>query len=258
MITSLATVVLLFVAYFQLRSLARTSRSDFLYRLKKDFFTQDVRRLLFLVERDYLEFPEEEIPHFKIVGRDQPIVAERMKDLGIQGDSVGTYIMEDVLLGPLEDLGFLEKRGMVDFEEVYEAFETYFLICVECKALHHYFEWSRADLYDDNVYDNLLTLAKKLKEQGKKIRARKRWRLSLTTRWKQGRPNCRSCFVTASWAWGSRELGWGVEAPTVWNFIPPARVGSEQNFAANGHDCLDAHQLVIVTLRHSTSWMPCG
>ena len=185
MITAVATVVLLFVAYFQLRSLARTSRSDFLYRLKKDFFTQDVRRLLFLVEHDCLEFQEKEIPHFKIVGRAQPIVAERMKDLGIEGDSVSTYSMEDVLLGPLEDLGFLEKRGMVDFEEVYEAFETYFLICVECKVLQHYFEWSRADLHDDDVYDNLLMLAKELKEKGKKIRARKRRRRSLTARWKQ-------------------------------------------------------------------------
>ncbi len=188
MITAVATVVLLFVAYFQLRSLARTSRSDFLYRLKKDFFTQEVRRLLFLVERGCLEFHEKEIPYFKIVGRDRPIVVERMKELEIQGDSVSTYRMEDVLLGPLEDLGFLEKRGMVDFQEVYEAFETYYLICLKSEVLQHYFEWSRRDLDDDDVYDNLLTLAKKLKEKGEKIRTHKRWRRSLKTLWKKIAP----------------------------------------------------------------------
>jgi hypothetical protein len=130
MITAVATFVLVFVAYFQLKSLARTSRSDFLYRLKKDFFTHEVRRLLFLVERDYLEFQEEEIAHFKIIGRDQPRVAERMRELGIEGDSVSTYRMEDELLGPLEDVGFLEKIGMVDFREVYETIETYYLKCM--------------------------------------------------------------------------------------------------------------------------------
>jgi len=96
--------------------------------------------------------------------------------------------MEEVLLGPLEDLGFLEKRGMVDFQEVYEAFETYYLICLKSEVLQHYFEWSRRDLDDDDVYDNLLTLAKKLKEKGEKIRTHKRWRRSLKTLWKKIAP----------------------------------------------------------------------
>jgi hypothetical protein len=43
MITALATVTLVGVAYWQLRSLVRTSRSDFLHRVKKNFFTNEVR-----------------------------------------------------------------------------------------------------------------------------------------------------------------------------------------------------------------------
>jgi hypothetical protein len=73
MITAVATIVLVCVAYWQLKSLARTSRSDFLYRLKSDFFNEDARRLICLAENDMLKFHAEgEIPHFEIVGLDRP------------------------------------------------------------------------------------------------------------------------------------------------------------------------------------------
>jgi hypothetical protein len=123
-----------------------------------------------------LEFQEGDLPYFKIIGRERAGVIDRMRELGIEGDSINVSTMEDVLLGPMEDLGVLERLGLVDLEEVYEAFETYFLVCTECKVLKQYFEWSRSDVEDDDVYDNLLTLGAKLKAEGEKIRIKKRWR----------------------------------------------------------------------------------
>jgi len=175
MITAIATIALIAVAYWQLSNLAQTSRSDFLYRLKKDFFTDDARRLIFLAEHELLEFHEQEIPHFEIIGREKISVIERMRELGIKGDSVSVYLVDDALFGPIEDLGVLEKLGLVSLQEVYEAFVTYINICVESEPLKAYLDWSRKDAEDDDVYDNLLNLYNKLKKETPRIRQEKRW-----------------------------------------------------------------------------------
>src|ERR1017187_7444175 len=64
--TAVITIILVLVAWVQLRDLARTSRADFIFRLKNDFFTAEARRLLFLVEEDLLRFEDDKIPYFSI------------------------------------------------------------------------------------------------------------------------------------------------------------------------------------------------
>lgn len=174
MITALATVALIAVAYWQLHSLATTSRSDFLFRLKKDFFTNESRQLIFLAENDLLEFEAAPVAHFRITGRDNPQIAERMEELHIKGKSIRTYAVDDALLGPLEDMGVLESMGLLSLKEIYEAFVTYVNICVESKPLAEYLKFCRRDEEDDDVYDHLLLLHKKLKRQTPKIREAKR------------------------------------------------------------------------------------
>jgi len=175
MVTAVATIVLILVAYWQLKSLAKTSRSDFLYRLKSDFFSKEARQLIFLAEYNLLKFQaQDEVPHFEIIGRERPGVADRMKELGIEGNSISVYLVDDVLLGPMEDIGVLEKLGLVTIEEVYEVFVTYINICVESLPLKEYLAWSRKDPQDEDVYDNLFRLYEKLKEETPKIRRKKR------------------------------------------------------------------------------------
>jgi hypothetical protein len=174
MVTALATIVLICVAYWQLRSLARTSRSDFVYRLKSDFFTDEARRLICLAEHDMLKFHDAgKIPYFEIVGQGAVGVADRLKELGVEGKTVSVYLVDDKLLGPLEDIGVLEKLGLVSLEEVYEVFVTYIEICVESAGLKEYLAWSRKDPDDEDVYDNLNRLYKKLKAKGPQIRKKK-------------------------------------------------------------------------------------
>jgi len=175
MVTAVATIVLILVAYWQLRSLAKTSRSDFLYRLKSDFFNEEARRLVFLAEYDLLKFhAQDQVPYFEIIGRERPGIADRMRELGIAGDSISVYLVDDVLLGPMEDVGVLEKLGLVTLEEVYEVFVTYINICVESIPLKEYLAWSCKDPQDDDVYDNLFHLYERLKKATPKIRRRKR------------------------------------------------------------------------------------
>ncbi|MGB7764989.1 MAG: hypothetical protein WBL33_08190, partial [Candidatus Acidiferrales bacterium] len=166
MIGAIATVILVFVAYWQLKNLARTSRSDFLFRLRSDFFNDDARRLIFLAEHKLLKFHgEDEIPYFEILGRDRPRVADRMRELNIEGDTVSMYLVDDKLLGPIEDIGVLERLGLLTLNEVYEAFVTYINICVESPGLKEYIQYSRKDPEDDDVYDNLLYMHEKLQKK---------------------------------------------------------------------------------------------
>lgn len=174
MVTALATISLIYVAWWQLRSIARTSRSDFLYRLKSDFFTDEARRLVFLAENELLKFhPEDQIPYFEILRSGGPGGADRMRELSIEGNTISVYLVDDTLLGPMEDIGVLEKLGQVSLEEVYEVFVTYLNICVESPGLKEYLEWSRKDPEDYDVYDNLLHLYEKLKEKTPQIRQKK-------------------------------------------------------------------------------------
>jgi hypothetical protein len=56
MITRLATVLLIVVAWIQLGSIGKTSQADFIFRLKGEFFTEKARRLIFLIDYEKLKF----------------------------------------------------------------------------------------------------------------------------------------------------------------------------------------------------------
>jgi hypothetical protein len=92
MVAAAATVALIIVAWRQLRSLAKTSRSDFLYGLKSDFFTKEARQLVFLANEELLCFHvEPDIPYFEIVDRNNPGVIDRLKELDIEAKSISIY-----------------------------------------------------------------------------------------------------------------------------------------------------------------------
>src|SRR5664279_233116 len=65
------TVALFIVAKKQLTNLAetsaleqRTNRANFVYRIRRDFFTPQARQLMFLIEENLLKFHPEDVLHF--------------------------------------------------------------------------------------------------------------------------------------------------------------------------------------------------
>jgi len=54
--TAVATIALVIVGFWQLKGLNKTSREDFLQKLKNDFFSKNERRLMFLIENKFLKF----------------------------------------------------------------------------------------------------------------------------------------------------------------------------------------------------------
>jgi hypothetical protein len=173
MVTAVFTAVIAVVAYIQLGALVRGSRSDFLYRLKKDFFTEETRRLMFLVDNDLMEFRDEEIPYFQITPGTDGKTAVRLREMGIQDAAISPYLIDDVLLGPLEDLGVLEKLKQVSLEEAYEHFDYYVEASAENRAIRAYL-LSSSDGPEDDAYDHFQGLYEKLKAKGPEIRQKKR------------------------------------------------------------------------------------
>src|ERR1700722_15044937 len=128
MATALLTLALAWVAWKQLRDLARTNRSDFLYKLKKDFFTEVETELIFLIENDLLIF-NPQTPSFDTVEKN---------GVKPEKDAFTTNTIDDVLLGPLEDVGLYWNLKALSFNEVYEIFDYYIRSVVENKAIGEY------------------------------------------------------------------------------------------------------------------------
>lgn len=163
MATALLTLALAWVAWKQLRDLARTNRSDFLYKLKKDFFTEVETELIFLIENDLLIF-NAQTPSFDTVEKN---------GVKPEKDAFTTNTIDDVLLGPLEDVGLYWNLKALSFNEVYEIFDYYIRSVVENKAIGEYIDWVRKDPGNEDIYDHLLHIYEKLKKEGPKIRKRK-------------------------------------------------------------------------------------
>ena len=179
MLTAITTIALAAVAYRQLSDLAATSRSDFLYKLKKDFFTERARRLVFLVENGLLEFRDESIPFFKVVTGGDALIQSRLEELGITDESVSAYLVDDVLLGPLEDVGLLLRTDSVSMAEAYEQFDSYAQMCFDDTAMRSYLESAREGEGNEDVYDGIQFLYQKLQREGPKIREKKKKKKAL-------------------------------------------------------------------------------
>jgi hypothetical protein len=166
MVTGVATTALIFVAWSQLHNLAEVSRGDFIYRLKKDFFTEESRGLLFLLEYHLLEFVKEPTAHFVVEKERRADYEARAQELKINYHTLSTYVIDDLLLGPLEDVGLLLETKLIGKKEAYEEFYTYVKACAEDEAVMAYIAWAKSEAGDEDVYDHFDTLRMKLKKYG--------------------------------------------------------------------------------------------
>jgi hypothetical protein len=173
MFTGVATVILIIVAWKQLGDLGRISKADFIYRLKNDFFTDETRRLIFLVEATLIKFVAEPVAHFVIEVPDQAAYGPRLQELGVAEKSVSTYIIDDKLLGPLEDAGLLLDDGVITPRQAYEVFYTYTRSCAENSEIQKYIKWVRREPSDFDIYDQFLAFHEKLEKYSGKLLKKK-------------------------------------------------------------------------------------
>lgn len=159
------TALLAWVAWKQLSSLAESSTSDFLFRLKSDFFSEQTRKLAFLIEQDLLKFQDAEIPYFSIPDFNKAELKLRLQELGITESTISTYFLDDTILGPLEDVAFYLDEKRITRRQVYEIFSYYICICAESPAIQAYKEACRRQPGGSDVYAGLDRLAKLMRQE---------------------------------------------------------------------------------------------
>lgn len=159
-LTALLTGVLAAVAWVQLGSLAKSSRSDFLYRLKSDFFTPEARKLVFLIEEGLLHFEDGKIPYFSIPRFEDQELRHRLQELGVASRTVSTHLIDDVILGPLEDVAFYFSEGRITKAQIYAVFSYYIRICARSKAIEAYKIRCRRGAGDGDIYAGVDRLQK--------------------------------------------------------------------------------------------------
>lgn len=147
-LTGIFTALLALIAYYQLRSLAKTSKADFIHKFKHDFFTSDTRKLFMKVDLGQIKFIENGKPPY-------------FKDTTNQ-EHITTYEIDDLLLGHLEDLGTFEKNGVIDIDMLYELFDYYISKSWKNEEIKNYMEYSG----DKEIYCNFTYIYKKCKSFG--------------------------------------------------------------------------------------------
>jgi len=161
-LTALGTLALVVVAYKQIQSLIktnedanRTATEDFLYKLKKDFFTREARTLLTLLEIDSLKFEEisedKDFRIFKVIIPDN--IKKYIKDsIDTKKTYYTTQEIDDFLLQHLEDLGLLFYKGMITIEDADQQFEYYLKTIFEDNEIKAYINWAREQANDNDIY----------------------------------------------------------------------------------------------------------
>ena len=164
MVTAIGTLLLVYIAWIQLKDIAKTRKHEFIDKIKSVFFTVEARRLLFLIEYDFLRFHAAAIPYFEVVKTQVGNNEKRYTELGITWETLSTYTVDDVLLGPLEDVGILEASRVIDVKQAYLTFSYYVIACWENKQIQNYVEWARKDRETPDIYSQFENLYKKMKK----------------------------------------------------------------------------------------------
>jgi hypothetical protein len=124
-----------FVALRQLGGIKKISRADFAKRFMDTFFTPETRALFTLLMNSALEF---EVLQIKDSAGE---VIDRLPYLRIKKDVAGqlggivlmenerngysSFEVDDLLLGFFDDLGWYEKKGLIDLKTIKQAFGYY-------------------------------------------------------------------------------------------------------------------------------------
>jgi len=182
MVTAIATVWIIYTAYYQLCESNQTSKATFIRNFSDNFFNPETRDLIMLLDMDALDFKIHKIeygvddptnkdcPYFEIDSRvlDQLQIPEKKKEGLTQRKVYSSYEIDDLVIGYFEDLGAFEKKGLVDIREVYNHFDWYVQMVWENTEIQKYIASQRDnEKSGDDIDENFEYIAKRLKSYGK-------------------------------------------------------------------------------------------
>lgn len=167
MITALATVLIVLVAYIQLSEANKTSKASFIRQFSNGFFSENTRDIMLLLEMSALIYEEENNLSFKIKVEDLDNmgISKVKKEELTRRERYSAYEIDDWLLGPIEEIASFEKNGLISLPEVYDQFDWYVDVACKSPAILDYIEDSRKGGHTD-IYEDFERIAFELKNYG--------------------------------------------------------------------------------------------
>lgn len=166
LIGSAVNLILILITLKQLRVISSTSRADFIHRLKNDFFTPQTRKLFILVDLEAIRYVSKnngEVVYFEVEEEKFKNYPEEIKKEIIEKKFYTQYEIEDILLGPLEDIGLLLENGIIKIDMVYPEFCYYVKRIYENNEIRKYIEDIKK-VDGEDIYKYLETLYCRCKE----------------------------------------------------------------------------------------------
>lgn len=176
MVTAIIAFVASWIALVQLKHLTKTSKGDFLHKLKTDVFTKDSEELTYFIEYDLLDFVE-------LDGNTAVFKTKKDKHKLVNNPAkvYTTTEVDRLLLGHFEDIGILEGKGLIDIDSVYEEFSEYLERTWENEAVKKYIKKTVGGDYND-TYSKFDYIYQKCVSYGKAKRGKQKMFL-WNTRW---------------------------------------------------------------------------
>ncbi len=159
------TAFLLFLAAKQFKLHNDVAAADFALKFKHDFFTEETRGLISLLDYDQLELviTTDKFAYFKIKPKTNDGVS--CHDF-IHGNrnKYSSYEMDDWVLNHLEDVWVFYTKGALSLDYVYQGFSYYIEVVIENDEIKKYLKWLRKEVAPD-LYEGLEMLCHAVKEE---------------------------------------------------------------------------------------------
>lgn len=149
------TALMALIAYRQLGNIARTTGTDFIHKLKNDFFREETRILIDHVVEGRLIYreisgedsegtdsesePDIEMAYFQVdKERILPAFPDDLKRQLLKKEYYLEVEVDDFLLGHFEDIGLFEETGLIDTIMAFEEFSYYVIKTFENEEIRDY------------------------------------------------------------------------------------------------------------------------
>jgi hypothetical protein len=163
MLSALSTLILLILAYLQIRDVNQTNSAEFSHKIKNDLYTPENIRLITLFDDGLLEF-ESDSNNFAWFSLDTLDYKELPRQVSLGEIPVTYNIFEvDELLQHFEDLAFYHRKRRVQTAYIYNHFAYYIEMLWQNEGIANYVKWQRGQEHNGYAYRDFEKLFKKMK-----------------------------------------------------------------------------------------------
>src|SRR5258706_1049281 len=168
MISTISTLVLLIIAYNQLREVNETTSAEFAHKIKNDLYSQHKIRLITLFDFRVLIFKSDSIENvwFELDSTKYKNLPSLDKSKNIP---LKYNILEiDELLQDFEDLSFYENKKQLKIDYFYIQYVYYIETIWEDPQIQKYIKWQRSQAHNGYCYITLENMYTKIKAMSDK------------------------------------------------------------------------------------------